>query len=67
MARRSGVSVSTASRALQGSGRVSPVTEARVRAAAAALAYRPACSPGGSGWRATGWRCAARAWSPTRP
>ena len=44
VARHSGVSVSTASRALRGSGRVSPATEARVRAAAAALAYRPNAS-----------------------
>jgi LacI family transcriptional regulator len=44
VARRSGVSVSTASRALRGSGRVSAATEARVRAAAAALAYRPNAS-----------------------
>jgi LacI family transcriptional regulator len=44
VARRSGVSVSTASRALRGSGRVSAATEARVRAAATALAYRPNAS-----------------------
>ena len=44
VARRSGVSVSTASRALHGSGRVSTATEARVRAAAAALGYRPNAS-----------------------
>jgi LacI family transcriptional regulator len=44
VARHSGVSVSTASRALRGSGRVSPATEARVRAAAAALGYRPNAS-----------------------
>ena len=41
VARRSGVSVSTASRALSGSPRVSQQTVARVRAAAAALGYRP--------------------------
>ncbi len=35
---------STASRALRGSGRVSAATEARVRAAAAALGYRPNAS-----------------------
>lgn len=44
VALRSGVSVSTASRALRGSGRVSASTEARVRAAAAALSYRPNAS-----------------------
>ncbi len=44
VARRSGVSVSTASRALGGSGRVSGATEARVRATAAALGYRPNAS-----------------------
>jgi LacI family transcriptional regulator len=44
VARRSGVSVSTASRALRGSGRVSAATEAKVRTAAAALGYRPNAS-----------------------
>ena len=44
VALRSGVSVSTASRALRGGGRVSPATAARVRAAAEALAYRPNAS-----------------------
>jgi LacI family transcriptional regulator, galactose operon repressor len=41
VAQRSGVSVSTASRALSGSARVSQATVARVRAAAADLGYRP--------------------------
>jgi LacI family transcriptional regulator len=44
VAERSGVSVSTASRALTGSSRVSGPTVARVRAAAAALGYRPNAS-----------------------
>jgi LacI family transcriptional regulator len=44
VARRSGVSVSTASRALNGSDRVSAETAARVRATAAALGYRPNAS-----------------------
>lgn len=44
VAQRSGVSVSTASRALNGSDRVSDETVARVRAAAAALGYRPNAS-----------------------
>src|ERR1700744_6203282 len=44
VAERSGVSVSTASRALRGSGRVSGATETRVRATAAALGYRPNAS-----------------------
>jgi len=44
VARRSGVSVSTASRALNGSARVSAETATRVRAAAAALGYRPNAS-----------------------
>jgi LacI family transcriptional regulator len=44
VAERSGVSVSTASRALTGSNRVSGPTEARVRAAAVALGYRPNAS-----------------------
>ena len=44
MAQHSGVSVSTASRALSGSPRVSGQTVARVRAAAAALGYRPNAS-----------------------
>jgi LacI family transcriptional regulator len=44
VARRSGVSVSTASRALRGSGRISAATEARVRAAASTLGYRPNAS-----------------------
>jgi LacI family transcriptional regulator len=44
VAERSGVSVSTASRALTGSSRVSSPTVARVRAAAAALGYRPNAS-----------------------
>ena len=41
VAQRSGVSVSTASRALNGSSRVSGQTMAKVRAAAAELGYRP--------------------------
>jgi len=44
VARRSGVSVSTASRALSGSNRVSEETVAKVRAAAAELGYRPNAS-----------------------
>jgi LacI family transcriptional regulator len=44
VAQHSGVSVSTASRALNGSSRVSDQTAARVRAAAAALGYRPNAS-----------------------
>jgi LacI family transcriptional regulator len=44
VAQRSGVSVSTASRALNGSARVSEGTVAKVRAAAAALGYRPNAS-----------------------
>ena len=44
MAQRSGVSVSTASRALSGSSRVSARTVAKVRAAAEALGYRPNAS-----------------------
>ena len=44
MAQHSGVSVSTASRALSGSPRVSGQTVAKVRAAAAALGYRPNAS-----------------------
>ena len=44
VALRSGVSVSTASRALHGAGRVSPATQARVRAVATALGYRPNAS-----------------------
>jgi len=44
VAQRSGVSVSTASRALNGSSRVSDQTVAKVRAAAAALGYRPNAS-----------------------
>lgn len=44
VAQRSGVSVSTASRALNGSTRVSDHTVAKVRAAAAALGYRPNAS-----------------------
>jgi len=44
VARRSGVSVSTASRALHGSGQVSAATQARVRAVARALGYRPNAS-----------------------
>jgi LacI family transcriptional regulator, galactose operon repressor len=44
VAQRSGVSVSTASRALSGSSRVSDSTAAKVRAAAAALGYRPNAS-----------------------
>jgi len=44
VARRSGVSVSTASRALRGSERVSAATQAKVRAAAEALGYRPNAS-----------------------
>ncbi len=44
VAQHSGVSVSTASRALNGSDRVSEETVARVRAAAAALGYRPNAS-----------------------
>jgi LacI family transcriptional regulator len=44
VALRSGVSVSTASRALRGGGRVSAATAARVQAAAAAMAYRPNAS-----------------------
>jgi LacI family transcriptional regulator len=44
VARRSGVSVSTASRALRGGGRVNAATAARVQAAATALAYRPNAS-----------------------
>ncbi len=44
VAQRSGVSVSTASRALNGSSRVSDETLAKVRAAAAALGYRPNAS-----------------------
>lgn len=44
VAKRSGVSVSTASRALSGSSRVSDKTVAKVRAAAAALGYRPNAS-----------------------
>ena len=44
VAQRSGVSVSTASRALSGASRVSDQTAARVRAAAAALGYRPNAS-----------------------
>jgi LacI family transcriptional regulator len=44
VAQRSGVSVSTASRALSGSTRVSDSTVAKVRAAAAALGYRPNAS-----------------------
>jgi LacI family transcriptional regulator len=44
VAQRSGVSVSTASRALNGSSRVSHATVAKVRAAAVALGYRPNAS-----------------------
>ena len=44
VAQRSGVSVSTASRALNGSSRVSGDTRAKVRAAASALGYRPNAS-----------------------
>ncbi len=44
VAKRSGVSVSTASRALSGSSRVSEKTVAKVRAAAVALGYRPNAS-----------------------
>lgn len=44
VARRSGVSVSTASRALGGSKRVSAATAAKVKAAAEALGYRPNAS-----------------------
>jgi LacI family transcriptional regulator len=44
VAQRSGVSVSTASRALNGSSRVSGETVAKVRAAAVALGYRPNAS-----------------------
>ena len=44
VALRSGVSVSTASRALSGSSRVSEETVAKVRAAAAELGYRPNAS-----------------------
>jgi LacI family transcriptional regulator len=44
VARLSGVSVSTASRALTGSNRVSDQTATRVRAAAATLGYRPNAS-----------------------
>ncbi len=44
VAQRSGVSVSTASRALNGSSRVSRQTRAKVAAAAAALGYRPNAS-----------------------
>ena len=44
VAQHSGVSVSTASRALSGSPRVSGQTVARVRAAATALGYRPNAS-----------------------
>jgi LacI family transcriptional regulator len=44
VAQRSGVSVSTASRALSGSSRVSEETVAKVRAAAAELGYRPNAS-----------------------
>jgi LacI family transcriptional regulator len=44
VAQRSGVSVSTASRALSGSSRVSASTVAKVRAAAEALGYRPNAS-----------------------
>src|ERR1700730_6079574 len=44
VAQRSGVSVSTASRALNGSKRVSAETAARVRTTAAALGYRPNAS-----------------------
>ncbi len=44
VALRSGVSVSTASRALTGSSRVSDDTVAKVRAAALALGYRPNAS-----------------------
>ncbi len=44
VARQSGVSVSTASRALRGSSRVSDETAAKVRAVAAALGYRPNAS-----------------------
>lgn len=44
VAQRSGVSVSTASRALNGSDRVSQHTAAKVRAAATALGYRPNAS-----------------------
>jgi LacI family transcriptional regulator len=44
VAERSGVSVSTASRALTGSNRVSGPTMARVHAAATALGYRPNAS-----------------------
>jgi LacI family transcriptional regulator len=44
VAERSGVSVSTASRALSGSSRVSDKTVTKVRAAAAALGYRPNAS-----------------------
>jgi len=44
VAQHSGVSVSTASRALSGSPRVSGQTVAKVRAAAAALGYRPNAS-----------------------
>lgn len=44
VAQRSGVSVSTASRALNGSSRVSNQTVAKVRAAAAELGYRPNAS-----------------------
>jgi LacI family transcriptional regulator len=44
VAQRSGVSVSTASRALNGSSRVSGNTVAKVRAAASALGYRPNAS-----------------------
>jgi LacI family transcriptional regulator len=44
VAQRSGVSVSTASRALSGSSRVSEETVAKVRAVAAELGYRPNAS-----------------------
>jgi LacI family transcriptional regulator len=44
VAQRSGVSVSTASRALNGSARVSAGTAARVREVATALGYRPNAS-----------------------
>jgi len=44
VAQHSGVSVSTASRALNGSSRVSDQTVTKVRAAAAALGYRPNAS-----------------------
>jgi LacI family transcriptional regulator len=44
VARRSGVSVSTASRVLSGSSRVSAQTAIKVRAAAAELGYRPNAS-----------------------